>query len=316
MEFDLPSIATLVAAGIALGATLWSASIVKRHDRQQQARTVLLAPAELFAEAASTALAKLRYVTPPSSEADGGPSGHRNEPLLVGVSARRRRLGACGAAIDEVRSARARVRVVFHPGSAAAEYTRETLQQLRASLDAAERYYADYDLLDSAADRQEWRAGAGADARKTYKAHRWSAYQALDLFYIDTARRLESPTWDFRRISRAPGPKFWRAASGTLMADGVRITGDAHVRARSAAEALDKLHEAGLESTTPADTEVPSAVQRVLESTPVTSGLAVALWTRDDGEPVMLWLPKPPAPSIPLPGRRFRRFRSRSREAS
>jgi hypothetical protein len=299
VELDDSATEPVLAAVAALLVTLLAAVLSKHHDRQQQARTVLLPPAELFAQAASAALARLRYVTPPSSGPGGGSSGHRNEPLLSEPEIRGRRLEVCRDAIDEVRSARARVRVVFHPGSAAAEYTRETLQQLRACLESAERYYVEHDL-QSPADRQAWRTTRGVIVRRTCKSHRWSAYHALDQFYNDTASRLQSPTWKFSRMSKVSSPRFWTTTATLLYEPGPTMA-TAHVRARSGEQALEKLREVNLEGISLRSIQPSSrAIQDTLVDSPISSGLAVALQMQDQPDQV-LWLPQPLVPGTQPP---------------
>jgi hypothetical protein len=287
---DLEPWAAVLAAFVALVAGLLTALYTKHQDRRQHARVVLLAPAELFAETASTALASLRYVTPPSLSGEG-PRGHRNARLLLDTETRRRRLEACGEAIDAVRRARARVRVVFHPDSTAAEHTRETLQQLRACLDVAEGYYVEHDRHRSR-DLLDWRSGRGAVARRAYKSHRRAAYEALDLFYDDTARRLRRPTRSIRRKSPAASPHFWETVAVRAIEDR-RADGKAVVRARSVDEAELKLRAAGLDGFAVTSIQRSSSSDEDFwASTPLTSGLAVAFMA-EGGTEWVLWLEVP-----------------------
>jgi len=198
----------ILAVGIPMGVAvlgligaLVAALLSRSSDRQQQARPVLLEPAQEYARTALAALAALRYVTPPPIY-QGGTRPHRNEGLLKDTEQRERRLADCREAIDKVRYTRARVRLVFHPKSVAAELSREVLAELRLSLEAAENYYASFDET-GLSDPKRWRHGPGRAIRKQYKDYRMLAYQHLDDFFEDVAERLEKPTWDPLRIKRA-----------------------------------------------------------------------------------------------------------------
>ncbi|RZS64515.1 hypothetical protein EV187_2902 [Agromyces ramosus] len=194
---SVPLLVALVGAAIALAG----AALARRHDRQQQARTFLLQSSERFARAAITALAALRSVTPPKRSGPGT-AVHRNERLLEDVAARERALKTCRRAIDEVRVERASIRLDFHPKSWPAEWSRCTLAYLRAALETAETFYAEFAAqADSEVD--EWRRSSGDRLRKKYKESRARAYWGLDNFFDAVATRLVAPTWNPAKIERA-----------------------------------------------------------------------------------------------------------------
>lgn len=195
----------LAAAAVSFLAAVLVAYVSRLHDRQQQARVVLLAPAQEFARNALATLAALRYVSPPQVSSSS-PMPDRNEVLLTNPVLREQRLQTCRQAIDAVRRTRGDVRLVFHPKSWAAEFSRRVLMQLRLCLESAETFYADYDEA-TASGFSDWVRGEGARlGRERYEAHRQSAYEELDGFFEDVAERLVKPSWDPSRIEAARPP--------------------------------------------------------------------------------------------------------------
>ncbi len=180
-------VAVLSLVGV-FGASV-AALVSSRH---LQARELLLGPARVFARDALAALAALRGITPPSPRTPDIP--HRNEVLLDDIARRQRRIERSIKAIDLVRLARADVRVVFGPTSAAAEYTRRVLEAQRHALEVAERYYFEAEN-QGAHDLGEWRRSRGADLRESYKFWRSSAYAELDRYFLDVAKRARFPAW-------------------------------------------------------------------------------------------------------------------------
>lgn len=188
--------------------------VSKRHDREQQARPLLLDPATTFARATLAALAAMRYVTPPWPPSElKGP--HRNEAMLGDISAREQRMEVCRKALDEVRSARAAVRLVFHPESLAAGCAWSVLVYLRAALERAEGFYFAHDGAKSHGEDQSWREGAGRSIRDAYKENRLRVYQSLDQFYVDVAKRLIRPSWDPKKYNqRQPSMRLNEESNG------------------------------------------------------------------------------------------------------
>lgn len=191
---DAATITSLVVATIALAGVIVTAYLSRGHDRQQQARSVLVEPAENFARLSLNALAALRYVTPPELRAPPT-RPHRNEPLLTGKEERERRLVATRVAIDEVRPTRAHVRLVFHPESTAAEMSRRVLEHLRACLESAEEFYAQHDDAAATGRLNAWQTETRQAARDLYKNNRKRAYDDLDAFFKEVSRRLVRPSW-------------------------------------------------------------------------------------------------------------------------
>lgn len=197
----MEAMATIVAAVaggmIAVLSSVVVAGQARRHDREQQARLVLVAPAEEFARSAVASLAALRYVTPPVAEAEGRVP-HRNAALLTDRRLREDRLTGCRTAVDHVRRARAHVRLVYQPESWPAEMSRRVLADLRACLEAAEAFYAVYD------DRRRSDVDAWAEV-SSYSRARRDAYVDLDTFFEAVGERLARPSWD-ARVEPATGP--------------------------------------------------------------------------------------------------------------
>lgn len=184
---------TLVVAVIGLFGALCVAWDTHRHDRQQQARLVLLEPAEQFARSALAALAALRYVTPPTAPA-ASVRLHRNEAILAAHAEREKRLTACRRDVDAVRYGRAHLRLVFHPCSSVADWSRLSLEAIRECLELAEIFYEDYDTCVAVGDDVNlWRNGSGNDTRKDYKDCRKLAYRTLDVLFRDVAWCLVKP---------------------------------------------------------------------------------------------------------------------------
>lgn len=191
-------VAAILGATVALLGALVVALISRRHDRQQQARTVLLEPADAYASAALAVMAKLRRVAPPTFP-HSSLVPHRNAHLLDQTDRRDQLLVECRELLDVVRVTRARVRLAFHPRSSAAEQARAVLAGLRASLEAAEEFYSAYDAGRAAGGELpevEWDG-----LRDRYKAPRAATYQHLDDFFDEVAQRLVSPSWDPRKVA-------------------------------------------------------------------------------------------------------------------
>jgi hypothetical protein len=203
---------SVALAGLAVGVV--AALVSRRHDREQQARPLLLDPATTFARATLAALAAMRYVTPPWPPSE--PKGpHRNEAMLADVLAREQRMEVCRKALDDVRSARAAVRLVFHPESLAAGWAWSVLVYLRAALEGAEGFYRDHDDAKLRGEDDRWREGAGRSIRDTYKRDRLRVYQSLDQFYVDVAKRLIRPSWDPKKYNqRQPSMRLNEESNG------------------------------------------------------------------------------------------------------
>lgn len=192
------TIPVVVAVVGVVGAQLL-ATLSRRHERQQAARSTLIEPAREFARAAIVALAALRYVTPPNLSG-AQEAVHRNTVLLSDVAERAKRLQSAREAIDAVRATRSGVRLAFHPKSWAAEYSRQVLAALRLCLESSEQFYSSH---DEEADSETWIATSAPGLRKVYKQHRHDVYEALDQFFEDVAKRLRNPTWNPNRIADA-----------------------------------------------------------------------------------------------------------------
>jgi hypothetical protein len=189
----------LVVAVIGVASGIYAALLSRRHDREQQARPVLLGPAEEYAKCCLTALAALRYVTPPHCPPRPG-RVHRNAVLLLDAAQTEERLQACRDAIDRVRTARADVRLVFHPTSRSAEFSRRVLMHLRFCLEHAEAFYVAYRESEST-DPEMWCTDPQAQARRgAYKEERASAYRELDAFFENVSERLIHPSWNPSKI--------------------------------------------------------------------------------------------------------------------
>ncbi|MDH6237097.1 hypothetical protein [Cryobacterium sp. CG_9.6] len=193
---------TVFVALVGLAVGLFAALESRRHDRQQQARPILLEPAATFVRAAHAALAALRYVTPPSVSEREKP--HRNEELLANVTERQERMKSCRMTVDDVRSARAAVWLVLHPNSLAAGLSWEVVLHLRHALEQAEDFYRDFDQAQENGEEENWRRGAGTCARDSYKETRSQVYNDLDKFCVDVAKRLIKPSWDPRKYAQRP----------------------------------------------------------------------------------------------------------------
>jgi len=191
-------IALIGVIGGLVGA-LVVALVSHQHDRQQQGRATLLAPAEHFSRSALKSLALLRYVTPPGTAATRG-RRHRNECVLEDAEERRRRLIACRSAIDVVRADRAHVRLAYHPESRVAASSQRVLGQLRDCLEAAENFFDDYDEAAAKGNAEQWRRTDGHSARDGYKKLRKKTYNALEQFHKDVAVRLQKPSWNPRKV--------------------------------------------------------------------------------------------------------------------
>ncbi len=184
---------------LAATAALVGAMLARRHDRQQQARVLMIAPAESFSRATLAALAALRHVTPPSTNTEDV-LPHRNDFLLTSVDVRNERLAACHDALDQVRIERAHVRLMFHPSSWSAEWSRRVLAHLRHCIQDAERFYMEHDASVASGDERLWQSERREPLRDSYKSERAFTYAALDEFFDDVAVRLIRPTWNPRRI--------------------------------------------------------------------------------------------------------------------
>jgi hypothetical protein len=195
----------LAAAAVSFLAAVLVAFLSRLHDRQQQARVVLLAPAQDFARHALASLAALRYVSPPQASSTSR-RPDRNAVLLTDPVLRERRLQACREAIDLVRRTRGDVRLVFHPMSWAAEFSRRVLMQLRLCLESAETFYADYDAATASGSHGWLSQDAARGERERYESHRQSAYEELDGFFEDVAERLVKPSWNPSKIEPARPP--------------------------------------------------------------------------------------------------------------
>jgi len=192
---SVADVVTLSVALVGLAVGLIAALVSRRHDREQQARPILLEPATTFARATLAALAAMRYVTPPWPPSELR-KPHRNEGILGNVSTREQRLEPCRKALDDVRSARAAVRLVFHPDSLVAGWSWSVLVHLRAALEQSEGFYLDFDEAQLRGENDSWREEIGKSTRDSYKETRRLVYRSLDQFYVSVAERLIRPSWD------------------------------------------------------------------------------------------------------------------------
>ena len=189
--------AAVVGAVLGVLSALAVATQRHKHDRHQQARLLLLPPAEEFARSVVASLAALRYVTPPTASAPAQPQ-NRNAVLLTDRQLREDRLELCREKIDIVRQARAHVRLVFQPQSWAAEMSRRVLMDLRNCLESAEHFYLLYDDLEATNREVVEHAARYTGARK-------EAYVDLDTFFEEVAERLVKPSWGTRiEVASAP----------------------------------------------------------------------------------------------------------------
>ncbi|GAA1948604.1 hypothetical protein [Microbacterium deminutum] len=188
----------LVVALLGLVGVFGASIIAQFSSRNQQAREVLFGPARTFARDALNALATMRGITPPRPPTDGQ-APHRNEQLIGDADDRTKRFAECEDAIDQIRVARADVRLVFLPRSLAAEYTRRVLLAERMAMEAAADYFRELAREDPA-NHQQWRLTRGRELRDQYTAWRASAYFNLDRFFDDVAARVRFPTWNPHRI--------------------------------------------------------------------------------------------------------------------
>jgi hypothetical protein len=191
---------TYLIAVVGLAVGVIAALVSRRHDREQQARPILLEPSTSFARATLRALAAMRHVTPPwVPTASRLP--HRNEELLNDAALRGVRLDACRIALDDVRPERAAVRLVFHPSSRAAALSADVLGELRSVLEAAEHFYAAYDSAVVVGRGGTWREQENEELRERYLLGRRKVYERLDRFLEEVAQRLIRPSWNPRRYA-------------------------------------------------------------------------------------------------------------------
>ena len=198
---SLADAVTLTIGLVGLVAGVVAALVSRRHDREQQARPILLEPATAFARATLAALAAMRYVTPPWPLSNLS-KPHRNDGLLSDVSTREKRMEPCRKALDDVRSARAAVRLVFHPDSLAAGWSWSVLVHLRTALEQAEGFYRDFDHAKLRGEDESWRGEISTSLRDSYKETRKRVYQSLDQFYVEVAKRLIRPSWNRKRYNQ------------------------------------------------------------------------------------------------------------------
>lgn len=207
-------VVTLSVALVGAAVALIAALVSRRHDREQQARPILLDPATTFARATLAALAAMRYITPPWPPSEPN-RPHRNEALLEDVAIREQRIEVCRKALDDVRSARAAVRLVFHPDSLAAGWSWSVLVHLRIALEEAEGFYLDFDSKKLHGEDVDWREGDGKATRDAYLGTRQRVYGFLDQFYGEVAKRLIIPSWDPRKYNqRDPSMKLNEESNG------------------------------------------------------------------------------------------------------
>lgn len=189
---DAPVLVPLLAALVGLVGVTLAALVSRRHDRDQQARQMMLDPSGAFARSTLAALAQLRYVTPPDT-LESRP--HRNDVLLSDMELRTKRLVECEGAIDQVREARAGVTLVFHPKSWPAEHAKMIGAVLRECFELVESFY---DLADQAAARgraDEWRGTELQELRLKYMTKRRDVRKFLNAFYDAVALRMVRPSW-------------------------------------------------------------------------------------------------------------------------
>jgi hypothetical protein len=235
---DTDATIAVVAAILGLVGVFSTSVIAQISSRNQQARQVLFEPARAFARDALGALAALRNLTPPPFRPNDIVT-HRNENLLSERALQLDELVRCNEEIDKVRVARADVRLVFLPHSRAAEFTRRVLEAQRKALEAAGRFYAEYELVP-ADERLEWRETRGRDLRDEYKSWRATAYFNLDRFFDDVGDRVRSPSWNPRRVNTRWDPRSRVTLDANLVDRSGRWT-NAVVAARNYSDGLAQL---------------------------------------------------------------------------
>lgn len=206
---ETAQIVALAAALLGLAGAVGAALISRRHDRQQQTRALQLPAAQEFVRSAYAGLAALRYVTPPSR----GPTPHRNEELLLDREARVNAFVSAGEKLDSIRSARATVRVVYHPESLAAQLSVWVIGHLRRSLELAEDFYRGYDAAAENGRGEPWRDADGATKRAAYKQDRETVYRLLDEFAAEVAVRMVKPSWNPRKFKHGKAATEAEASS-------------------------------------------------------------------------------------------------------
>jgi hypothetical protein len=197
---DLGDVIAFLIGIAGLAAGVIAALVSRRHDREQQARPILLEPATDFARAALRALAAMRYVTPPWSSTDSR-RPHRNENLVSDPIGRHERLEICRAALDEVRFDRAAVRLIFSPNSRAAAVSAEVLGELRFVFETAEQFFLEYETANSIGEGEVWRHSTGNEIREAYMLGRSRVYERLDWFFEEVGERLVRPSWNPRKYA-------------------------------------------------------------------------------------------------------------------
>lgn len=184
-------IAAVVAALVGLSGVFVAALLSWRRERQRRDWEMLLVPSEKYANAVLSAMAALRYLTPPSLPKHGKPP-HRNEVLTSARSEKEHRIARCYKAVDLVRVARSHVRLSFHPSSRVSALADEILDDLRWCLEAAEDFYARHEMLASS-ETSHWRKLAGERIRKLFLDRRDRLYETIDVFFQECSIRLSRP---------------------------------------------------------------------------------------------------------------------------
>jgi hypothetical protein len=192
---------TLIVAGVGFAGAVTASFVSRLQERRQQTRTLLTEHADVFAKATHSALAELRHVTPPRWPA---PQPHRNEILLHDLEERQRRLDRVRDALDEVRAARASLPMFFGTRSWVAECGAQILGSLRASIEAAEKFYYLADEADSEAnspaDNPWWQGEDAQKIRTHYKSSRLDSYVTLGHFYDHVIWRTKHPHSEGKKV--------------------------------------------------------------------------------------------------------------------
>ncbi len=204
-ETETDIMVAIIAAGATLlGGGALAAFITTRFQRKQHHQETLLPPAQHFSEAAVKGFARLRTVKPPTTRT------HRNFCLLGDRAELGRRLEACECAIDEVRTARGAVRVLFAPTDEVVVNTARTLYAQRLMLEVAQDFYRDCRVEELGATKPEeverlWQLHEPR-ASNVYRALRdKSAWPAVNQFQAEIRRHLRRGR--LNRPSHLPAPE-------------------------------------------------------------------------------------------------------------